>query len=411
MIGQAALHEHEALVPSSYVVDKPEERRLILTRLAKQYGSPRPCRSFPGGHPTSLTRADIARVHTEKCFFSLKTDGVRYLLLLCDIGGEYKAFCIDRCLRAFEIVVWCNEAYFTKTTLLDGELVFDHAQNRLCFQIFDVVTMLGRSCRSMLYSDRLQVLHNHILSEIPEGMDESSEIFEQYITDEDKIYCAHRTDRVCMHMAPKRFVTLEHAQELWNERHQSPFPNDGLIIHFDQCAIQSGTCRNMLKWKPNNAIDILLGVSGSSLHNVRCRKDGKEVDMHTLDMDGESYAVRVEDNHLLRCIVHRRQHGTYALVECLVSFSGDAAKLWPMRERTDKVEANDMRVIQSTLRVIRDNVTLCDLLSVSSNCAESSSHLLDNVDRRDQSLPATDSPVPEKTPALRRSKRGRGDRK
>lgn len=406
MIGQAALHEHEALVPSTYVVQNPAERRTILTRLAKQYGAPpRPCRAFPGGHPTSLTRPDIARVRDETCFFSLKTDGVRYLLLLCDLGDEYKAFCIDRCLRIFEIVVWCNEDYFTKTTLLDGELVFDHARNRLCYQVFDVVTMRGRSCRAMRYSDRLQVLHDHLLSEIPDGMDESSELFEQYIADEDKLYCAHRAD-VCMHMAPKRFVPLDGARRLWHERHQSPFPNDGLIVHFDDCPIASGTCRDQLKWKPNNAIDVLLDIEGHAVRGVRCREDGREVALRTLEVDGAAYEVDVEDNHLLQCLVHRKQHGACALVECLVSFSDDGrAKLWPMRERTDKVEANDVRVIRSTLRVIREAVGLDELLPPPpSDCVQGAPPV---VARPDEAKPAaTDPPVPEQA-APRRSKRRR----
>ena len=409
MIDQAALHEHEALVPSAYVVDDPAERRTILTRLAKQYGGPpRPCRAFPGGHPTSLTRPDIARVRAETCFFSLKTDGVRYLLLLCDLGAEYKAFCIDRCLRIFEIVVWCNEDYFTKTTLLDGELVFDYARNRLCYQVFDVVTMRGRSCRAMRYSDRLQVLHDHLLSEIPDGMNESSELFEQYIADEDKLYCAHRAD-VCMHMAPKRFVPLDGARRLWLERHQSPFPNDGLIVHFDDCPIASGTCRDQLKWKPNNAIDVLLDIEGHAVRGVRCREDGREVALRTLEVDGATYKVDVEDNHMLQCLVHRKQHGACALVECLVSFSGDVrAKLWPMRERTDKVEANDVRVIRSTLRVIREAVGFDELLPPS-DCVQGEPPppvVAARPDEAGAAPAAADPPVPEQA-APRRSKRRR----
>ena len=99
------------------------------------------------------------------------------------------------------------------------------------------------------------------------------------------------------------------------------------------------------------------------MRGVRCREDGREVALRTLEVDGAAYEVDVEDNHLLQCLVHRKQHGACALVECLVSFSDDGrAKLWPMRERTDKVEANDVRVIRSTLRVIREAVGFDELL-------------------------------------------------
>ena len=345
MIGQAALHEHEALVPSAYVVENPAERRTILTRLAKQYGAPpRPCRAFPGGHPTSLTRPDIARVRAETCFFSLKTDGVRYLLLLCDLGDEYKAFCIDRCLRIFEIVVWCNEDYFTKTTLLDGELVFDHARNRLCYQVFDVVTMRGRSCRAMQYSDRLQVLHD-LLGEIPGGLDESSGLAEQYIADEDKLYCAHRTD-VCMHMAPKRFVPLG-GRAPAVARAPPTLPERRPHVHFDDYFVADAMRRptEVEAEQRDRRAARHRRARGARRALPRGRARGGAAHAR-----GRRRGVRGRRRGQPAAVPRARSSDACALVECLAELLGQRPRqLWPMRERTDKVEANDVRVIRSTL--------------------------------------------------------------
>ena len=354
-----------ALVPSTSVVTHPKERAALLAHLAQLYGVPR-IGSFPGGHPASVSRGDVGRLRAEPALAALKTDGVRYLLLLCTLGGAFRAVMIDRRLRMYEVLVYAGEDFFARRTLLDGELVVDHRTGRLCFQAFDVVCMRGRRFRNEPYRDRLQVLHDRVLSALPEGVREDSEAAEGYIVEEDKIYAA-LSNRGRMCIVPKRFVTLDNARALWEGRNAYPFPTDGLILNFDRSPVQSGTLRSVLKWKPHNAVDVAIEVPSLA---VRCRKEGVEVPLRELRCGGRTYRVSMEDNPLVQWLLHRKGHLRQWLLECLVELHDDAkepgggrAVLWPMKERSDKAEANDVRVIEATLATITDKVTLDDFLA------------------------------------------------
>lgn len=359
-----SLQEQDALVPSLCLLEDARTRAAVLDEVAAHYGIRGRLESFPGGHPSSLTRADLARVRTEPCVVALKSDGVRYLLYLCCLGGAFKALCIDRRLRIYEVVVWCNEDYFTKRTLFDGELVFDCSTNRLCYQVFDTVVVRGSSCRAMRYCDRLQTIHNHVLGDLPEGMIDDSAV-DEYISSEDKVYCARAANHMHLCMVPKRFVTWQNGRALWDARNAHPFPNDGLVLNFDDCPVRPGTLRNALKWKPNNAIDVLLDAARRVAF---CRKDGVEMPLKRLVVSGgASLVVRVADNELVQCLVHRQEARGAGLVECLVDVTEREVVLWPMKERTDKAEANDLRVIESTLATIGDAVSVDELFAPASD--------------------------------------------
>lgn len=359
----------QKLQPSASMITNAEERRGILTHLAQLYNIPR-VTSFPGGHPTTIARPHVARMHAERCMFALKTDGVRYLLLLCTVQDAFRAVMIDRCLRMFEVVIYASEEFFERRTLLDGELVLDHRTNCLCYQAFDVVCMRGRYFHEEPYNARLQAIHDRVLSELPPRMREDSEEAENHIIEEDKIY-ASRTNHMSMSILPKRFVTATNARTLWEQRHKSPFPTDGLIINFDDSPIRCGTLRSVMKWKPHNAIDVRIDVANKMA--VMCRNAGVDERLAKITFQGRSHRVVLEDNHLIQWLLHRKGEQSYWLIECLVEVKDGCATLWPMKERSDKTEANDIKVIQSTLDTISENVSLDELFPaerLASDCAE-----------------------------------------
>ena len=343
------------LLPSTTTLTNAKERHVVLSYLARLYGVPR-ITSFPGGHPSTVGRGDVEALRNERCFFSLKTDGVRYLLLLCHIHGAPHAVMIDRRLRIYEVAVTANDDFFERLTLLDGELVIDHRTNRLCYQIFDVVSMRGRQFHLEPYSNRLQVIHDRILSHLPPDVDEDSEAADEYIIEEDKLY-APRSNRMQLSMTPKRFVRSENARALWEGRYESPFPTDGLIVNFERSPIQCGTLRTTLKWKPHNAVDVIVGDG----MQVCCRNSGVEERLTELQVNGRTHKVRLSENHLVQWLVHRNQGRI--LVECLVEMKGGVVTLWPMKERSDKAEANDRRTIESTLDTIAENIGFEQLLA------------------------------------------------
>lgn len=362
----------EKIVPSLSIITCDKERHAFLRHLAQLYGIPR-IRNFPGGHPTSVRRSDVARMQNERCMIALKTDGVRYLLLLCTLNNAFRAIMVDRCLRMYEVAVFAREEYFTHPTLIDGELVLDHRANRLSYQAFDVVSMLGQCYHHKAYCDRLQTLHNRILSRLPEGVDERTDAAEDLILEEDKIYAAE-SNHMRLTIIPKRFVPFDQGRILWEQRHAQSFPSDGMVITFDHSPITTGTLHSILKWKPHNVIDVSI-VHGKTM-SVECRDAGETVALQRMKLHDVHYRVALEDNNLVQWLLHRKSHLAHWLVECLVTLDAEkaVATLWPMRERVDKIEANDIRVIEATLSTISDNVKLEDLFAPRTLCEHTAVH-------------------------------------
>lgn len=379
-LGMELVEEPVHLTPSASLVLDPKLRNSLLSELDTLFRfkserdrhdrrDRRVCKSFPGQHPISINRDEIARLRGQKCMVTLKSDGIRYLLMLCCVDGDFRAVMIDRRLQIYEIVVWAEVEYFERGTLLDGELVLDHQTGRLNFQVFDAIRVQGIACHDLPYCDRLQKLHDHILCDLPDDLDDRTVEAEEFIIDENKIY-APESNYLRLRLAPKRFVPLDAGKDLWEMRHSHPFPSDGLIIYMNSCPIQTGTSRNMLKWKPHNVVDVFVSKS----LQVACRSAGRVVKLDQLTFDGVVYKVSVTANHLTECLTHRDQHEDARwTLECLIELhKSGVATLWPMRERVDKAEANDLKVIHATLQTICESVELDEVLDDASDCRSKS---------------------------------------
>lgn len=364
-----------SFLPSRSTVEDSSERAEVLRILASLYNTQK-LQTFPGSHPISITVHDLKRVHSDRCFASLKADGVRFLMLLCVINGDFRALMLDRRMRIFEVSVMGNEEFFTKYTLLDGELVMCHRTATLSFQVFDVVCVAGRRMHRRPYCDRLQEIHNLLLSELPPSMQEMGEgslCAENFIIEENKLYasqCDGGASRP-MRLMPKRFVNFADGRDLWLDRDRVPWPCDGLIINFDHAPIHCGTARSILKWKPHNVVDVVVSVADMS---VLCRSAGKTIPLKSLLFHGEKLSVALVDNNLLQWLLHRKAQHRAWLLECSMSVvnseSGRTVQLWAMRERVDKEEANDVRVIQATLDDFENQVTFEKLWSSDSQCID-----------------------------------------
>lgn len=394
--------DHEQLLPSEFLVRDSTTQGAIRRLLARAYKL-RKLNGFPGPHPTTLARSDLARLSTENCCVGLKADGVRYLLLCCVIDKQYKAFCIDRRLRAFEVVIWANPDYFDMGTVLDGELVFNHQTRSRCYQVFDVVALRGKCFHDEPYCNRLQAIHNHILCALPYGIAEHTDTAEAFIIDENKLYTP--SGRNSISMQPKAFVRFKNVAALWQRRHEFSYMNDGLVFTLDHSPIRPGTAWSMLKWKPNDAIDLLV----DDQFRVFCRESGIVVPFEKVRVGQEGYFdVRVTPNRLMQCIIHRygaynddtTNHGRAAaadtqeenagdagvqidggsvaggehqhqkwLLECYIriDYESQQVAFYPMRERLDKHEANDMKVIESTISNLRDSVALDEITATASS--------------------------------------------
>jgi hypothetical protein len=85
--------------------------------------------AFPGALPIHFGRRHWKMLQSKDYFISEKTDGIRYMLYITDMG----AFFVDRSFRFYRIGGYDQlvELYSsTGTTLLDGEMVRHRATDR-----------------------------------------------------------------------------------------------------------------------------------------------------------------------------------------------------------------------------------------------------------------------------------------
>ena len=353
------------LVPSGSLVEGAE-KRVHLERLRECYGARRA--GHPGPNPVSIERRQIERLHAQPYLAALKSDGVRYSLLLTTFEGEPRAVMINRSLEVYEVELWANETFFVQPTLFDGELVWESGEEglRLLFLVFDIVCLRGKRCEGMRYSDRLSELHRHILSELPAGVREhESDLLEQMIIDEDKIFAMNNA--YGMRILPKRFVPVANLSQLWQTRGESRHRNDGLVFVKDTTRIATGTDYDMYKWKPENTIDVKYIHERSGEHHLLFLSRGTEVTGDEILFHDEAWAVRLEENKMIQCLIEaeRKRDGVLcSILECLCKIHAEEKRveLFPVKCRVDKATPNDIAVVRATLKNIEEGIVFDDLL-------------------------------------------------
>jgi hypothetical protein len=331
-----------ALKPAGALITDTREKKLITRRLADMYGR-RTLHSFPGSQPMSIESSDIDTLHTSQFMVALKTDGIRFLLLMMMLEGEPRAIMINRRMEMHEIEsIWAPLSYFEDDggTLLDGELVWEQRPgNQLSqlFLIFDIVAA-REPLRHLNFSERLTRIHRHVLSELPARMSPHDDNVETLLEDEDKIYLSAHN----MRMAPKKFVPFDVASDLWAQRTLSMWKNDGLIFMRDDATLQSGTDRTAFKWKPVNSISV--DILTNSAQNVVVHKKGVPFTLTQITLFGVTRRVLLENNELLECI-----GPTDRVLECTCAVDDETVTFKPIKCRTDKTVSNDHFTVAKTL--------------------------------------------------------------
>jgi hypothetical protein len=350
--GSAIVMPVRRAVPSRTEICDAAERAHYWNVLLSQWQlSPR-VKHFPGANPISIERRDLHLLRDEEYLVALKTDGVRYVLLLTMKLKEDEpiAIMVDRKMRMYEVEVWASEDYFRRGSLFDGELVqLDGVQDALEYVVFDVMRCRGESCTSMPYRDRLQVLHNTILVT---GSDVNEDDIDMLIADEDRMYV--RSDMCVLRASPKRCVPKRLAHTLWAERHRCSHLNDGLILTHNQSGVETGTSGKTYKWKPHHTVDVLINERGHVFANDR--RSPKLVPVEAID----GRTVQLECNRLTEVLAARFP----CIVECKVCVDGSVVRLVPDRERSDKQSPNTLMVIGATVVNAIENITADELCAV-----------------------------------------------
>ena len=352
-----------ALVPNLHVhgVEIPcgAERTFLLKKAnAISRGDEIPDAVFPVRQPRSFRRHQLCELEKQKLLVSLKTDGVRYLLLLTRYNGEPRAVLIDRSLAIREIEVWANDDFFDDT-LMDGELVMERNNKGTTsdvFLAFDLFAVRGAQLRKSVYSDRINALFGilHTTADFVEDIDELTNA----VTEGRKICAAPNT---YLRIVSKVIMCSAYTEHVWNERFASPHMNDGLIFTPD-VAMDAPVV--VWKWKPLNTIDIMLHVSNSSrAPSILIRQANGTRVTKTVEMcQGRKLRLVLDSNVLLESLIG--QGHVRFVVECACLVEGNVAFVTPIRPRLDKPEPNHIHVVRETLHNVTERMCVNEIISV-----------------------------------------------
>jgi hypothetical protein len=352
-----------ALVPSHSAVDDPTERAHYWAALLEAWGSSSGARgkrggggggggTFPGANPISLSRAALPQLRAAPHVVALKSDGVRYALLLtlrpCGSGARAApspvALMVDRAGHMYEVEVVAPEDHFVKGTLLEGELVWRQPEGRgalMLFLVFDAVRVKGVSLLHAPFVERLEAArrctcHSEELARLPDDEVESR------VAEADAVAIVHFDPPLAMR--PKRFVDRAHAAQLWSERGESECRVDGLVLQRSDAAYVRGTAGGAAyKWKPTHSVDLagpadaLRGAEGPL---------GATVEGRTVRVLPSRVATDGKDG--------------VAEYDVDVSAPGEV-RLFAMRTRPDKCAPNGLRVVAATVRDAEEAIRVDEL--------------------------------------------------
>lgn len=327
-----------ALQPSCSKIENATERNAYWKLLMKHYGK-RPNTSIsPASHPCSISRADLSTLHRDNYMIALKSDGIRYTLLLTTRPKTTElspvAVMIDRAQNMFEVEVLAPEEHFLSTTVLEGELVWQQPEERcLLFMVFDCLVDRGTSHRNAPFDERLEVATK--LTRWSEELMQEQDMEQRTIETEAIVLC-HHTPKIIMR--PKQFVERKYAERLWQERGDFQHRVDGIILNAKGSRYVCGRAEAaVFKWKDNSSID-LRGTLQTLSH------------LH---------------GSLPRTLCGRKVHVEPSRIECKessitefhVNVTDDTVVLFPTRCREDKDSPNSLKVIEATIQNVVEGIT------------------------------------------------------
>lgn len=354
--------------PSEVPIGTEEHQALVASacKLAGIAPSARP--RFPGAQPNSIRRSELHELRNDY-LVALKSDGVRYLLLLTRYEGVPRAVMIDRLLRLYEVEVWANDDYFDGT-LFDGELLWDYADQcaaRLLYLVFDVYHLRGRSCRALTYAERVEHVHRSVLSETPLPA-APGDALERFLEDEDKVHAVNNPH--ALRLLPKRVLPAREVGRVWGSRRFAAHMNDGLIF------TPLNDRQRTFKWKLQHTIDLLFdfgGHGGAALSvtpSVRALQSSSTVPFESVALErGAPYRVEPQrpNNQMVELVVKAELEAgrlpVRVVLECLCDVDRDArlVTLLPIKRRTDKTDPNSVHTATQTLHNVLEDVSCADL--------------------------------------------------
>lgn len=338
------------LTPSYSKLTEHAERAGYWRRLFEMWGARhrRGFDGFPGSNPRSISRECLAVLERGRFHVALKSDGVRYALMLTTrpggAGDAPVALMIDRAANMFEVEVLAPEEYFLKGTILEGEVVIQQPSGEHnLFLIFDCVMSKGVRFTDRPFHERLAEVHrctrhSEELCTLPSAGDTTTKI-----ADSDSIVMIHFHPRLIMQ--PKNFVPLEHSARLWEERNDATHRVDGLVLQDIDAPYQSGLCDRCFKWKKIITVDL------------QSRADGLHCTQGPIATEIYPWNAHVESSRIVCAVGDVLEYAINS-----VDPNRHVVELFAIRSRPDKMHPNSAQVLRCSIDEYLHSVSIESLV-------------------------------------------------
>jgi mRNA guanylyltransferase len=281
---------------------------------------------IPAPQPISLERKDLKKLITYEYSVCVKSDGMRFLLLV----HEGKTYFIDRAFKIFQIDV----EYVTKPNkyLLDGELIFTY-DNKWSYIMHDCVNSRGKCVSSY----DLVVRTNEI--DVFLGLVANSEIL----------------------FAKKQFFSFKKFGSLVKLLDDNKFNHktDGFIFTPRNEKIGKFTQFDLFKWKPmsSHTFDFKIVLNN---HGVIAyvNKNKLEEQPYACANKGSHEEIIFLEHLYKNCPEFKNGN----IVECEFDILNGVYK--PIKLRTDKMYPNSFFTVNKTLVNIKENITINELIAL-----------------------------------------------
>jgi len=307
----------------------------------------------PAPQPVSLEREHFPELLERSYFVSDKSDGVRYVLFLVRALDKDLALMVDRKLCLYQVAVAAGRSYF-EGSIFDGELVTLPCGSHL-FLIYDVVALRGSAAAGKgALPSRLQTIR--AIFDL-EGANLSSPEEAEALAKRGKIVCGGSARGLSF--LPKQFFQLQQLDTLARMIPTLPYAVDGIIFTPAEEPVRTGTHETLFKLKWKHTIDLEVAAGGDDLLVGVGGSPSTAVLRSSLETLGVGFALHPELQAALPQLAG-------SIVEVLLSLEEDGAtpSLRLVSVRRDKAHPNAGTTVLRTLRNLRENISLDDVISL-----------------------------------------------
>lgn len=374
---QAKATSCTTLRPAATWIKDERKRAFIQSEIRRLWKLPPTYNHNPSPNPVSIELEHLPLLRTSKYVVSLKSDGVRYLLLLStwphDLGGADFAVMIDRARRMYEVKIITDKTKF-QGSLFDGEVVLERQQQfsfrRQVYLVFDVVATCGESHINRTYMDRMITAYDLFSIDDDSAMISRALEWDKIAVDlagSGKIVSGGNKYGLCFR--PKGCSNLRELSTLWRSTATCKYPIDGLIFTPVNEPIHIGTHTTMFKWKTDHTVDIRVNLDHDTITGLVWDDDHNEerpISQTVIRLPNhgipETHLELDVSDHLMAVL---KRSGSL-VGEFTLGFSPDRTRVLAklLKIRPDKDAPNRLVTIQRTLVNILENITITTLIQV-----------------------------------------------